>query len=64
MFMRVLSLAKDGQLYVFRYMPGHETDIVDVIMRLANRPGSELDFVDAARLTLQVAQHLTVAATQ
>ena len=57
MDMRSISLAKEGTTYVFRYAPGSEGRVVDEIIRLAEDPASELDWLDAARLGFQITQH-------
>jgi hypothetical protein len=54
---RTLSLAKGGHKYVFRYRPGAENEIVDEIMNLAESREANLDWLDAATLGFQVAQH-------
>ncbi len=54
---RTLSLAKGVHRYVFRYKPGAESRIVDEIMRLAESDDTNLDWLDAATLGFQVAQH-------
>ena len=54
---RELNVRKDGQTYVFRYAPGGESQVVDEIIRLAEDPASELDWLDAARLGFQITQH-------
>jgi hypothetical protein len=54
---RVLNVRKDGLTYVFRYAPGGESRVVDEIIRLAEDPASDLDWVDAARLGFQITQH-------
>lgn len=54
---RELYLAKDGQAYLFRYSIGDEGEIVDAIMHLADSPGANLDWIDAATLGFQVAQN-------
>ena len=53
---RTLTLTKGGHRYVFRYAPGGEGLIVDEIMRLADDPGSGVSWLDAARLSFQVAR--------
>jgi len=53
----VLNVKKGGVTYVFRYAPGAEGQVVDEIIRLAEDPASELDWVDAARLGFQITQH-------
>jgi len=57
MSVRVLSLAKGTHKYIFRYTPGCESQIVDEIMRLADDPDTNLDWLDAATLGFQVAHY-------
>lgn len=57
---RVLSLIKGGHKYVFRYSQGCEDDIVDEIMRLAEDPWTNLDWLDAATLSFQVTHYAAV----
>ena len=54
---RVLSLAKGDHRYIFRYSPGNENQVVDEIMRLADDPQTNLDWLDAATLGFQVAHY-------
>jgi len=54
---RTLSLAKGGHKFIFRYASGAEDEIVDSIMRLAEDRGCDLDWLDAAALSFQVAQY-------
>jgi len=54
---RTLTLAKGGHKYVFRYAPGYEDDVVDEIMRLAEDAQTNLDWLDAATLSFQVAHY-------
>ncbi len=60
MNIRTLSLAKGGQKYLFRYGSGSEDEIMDEIMRLADDTRNNLDWLDAATLGFQVAQHAAV----
>jgi len=57
---RTVQLTKDGHEYVFSYVPGHEGQIVDEIMQLAADRKSDFDWLDAATLGFQVAQHTAV----
>lgn len=54
---RVLTFAKSGHTYLFRYPPGSEDGMVDVVMQLAEDPDSPLDWLDAATLSFQAAQY-------
>jgi hypothetical protein len=42
---------------LFRYSTGYEDEVVDEIMRLADDPQSDLNWVDAAALSFQVTQY-------
>ena len=53
---RTLRLAKGAHHYVFRYASGSENRIVDEIMRLAEDRDCNLDWLDAATLSFQVAE--------
>lgn len=57
---RTVQLTKDGHEYVFSYVPGHEGRIVDEIMQLAADRETDFDWLDAAALGFQVAQHVAV----
>jgi len=57
---KTLTLVKSGHKYVFRYSPGNESEIVDEIARLAENPKANLDWLDAATLSFQVAQGAAV----
>jgi len=57
---KTLTLVKSGQKYVFRYSAGSENAIVDEIVRLAEDPQTNLDWLDAATLSFQVAQGAAV----
>jgi len=54
---RTLMLAKGGHHYIFRYLAGMEDEIVEEIMRLAESRACDLDWLDAATLSFQVAQY-------
>lgn len=61
MRLRILSLIKNDQYYVIRYQPGFEEEAMKEVMRLARDPDTDVDWLDAARLSLQItrqsAQH-------
>ncbi len=57
---KTLTLVKSGHKYVFRYSAGHENEIVDEIVRLAEDAHTHLDWLDAATLSFQVAQGAAV----
>lgn len=58
---RTVALSRNGHIYVFRYWPGHEDAIIDEIMRLAQGPDTDLDWIDAARLSFQITQQAVMA---
>ena len=58
---KLLCLEKDGRKFVFRYRHGEETDILDELARLADDPGSDIDWVDAATLSFQAAHHAALS---
>jgi len=57
MQVRNLTFAKSGHTFVFRYAPGYEDEVVDEIMQLAEDEDCSLDWLDAATLSFQIAQH-------
>jgi len=57
---RTVQLTKDGHEYVFSYIQGGEGQIVDEIMHLAADSETDFDWLDAATLGFQVAQHAAV----
>ena len=52
---RLVNLTKGGHRYVFAYRSGHEGEMVDEIMRVAADTDTDIDWLDAATLGLQVA---------
>jgi len=54
---RTLSLIKGARLYVFRYRPGREDEVVDELIRMAEDPDTTVDWLDAARLGYEITQH-------
>ena len=54
---RAITLEKKGVTYVFRYAAGREEELVGEIIRLAEGPAARIDWLDAARLGFQIAQH-------
>ena len=50
-----LKLTKHGRRYLFRYVTGDEDRIIGEIMRHADDTCSDVDWVDAATLSCQVA---------
>jgi hypothetical protein len=57
MDIRELSLKKSGLTYLFRYVSGREDEVVNEIIRLAEDPSTDIDWLDAARLGFQITQH-------
>jgi hypothetical protein len=56
---RTLSFEKQGQTYVFRYLPGYEDAIIDAVMDMAESVDCELDWLDAATISFQIAHVAT-----
>ncbi len=54
---KVLTFAKAGHKYIFRYSAGHENEMIDELMRLAEDQASVLDWLDAATLSFHVTQY-------
>ena len=52
---KTLTLVKGEHKYVLRYEAGSEDDMVTELMRLADDPRTNLDWLDAATLSFQVA---------
>ncbi len=57
MIVRTLSMQKDEDLYVFRYTPGCEDDVVEELVRLADDNDHRIDWLDAATLSFKVTHH-------
>jgi len=52
---KTLTLVKGEHKYILRYASGNEDDVVEELMRLADDPRANLDWLDAATLSFQVA---------
>lgn len=52
---RWLSVRKGQLVYAFRYSPDNESAMLEEIIRQADDPQSDLDWVDAATLAFQAA---------
>jgi hypothetical protein len=52
---RTIAFAKTGHHYIFRYGPGMEEIVIDQIMSLAENHECDLDWLDAATLSFQIA---------
>ena len=48
-----IALEKRGELFIFRYLPGTENDLIDCFARLAADKNSGFDLRDAAVLSYQ-----------
>lgn len=53
-----LALVKGKQSFVFRYQTGHEADVLDAFVALANDASSEFDWFDAAVLSYQLSREV------
>lgn len=54
---RVITLNKSGHQFVFQYARGFEQDVVEELTELADDPKSELDWLDVANLSFQLARN-------
>lgn len=59
-----LSLLKGEERFVFRYEPGHEENVLDAFVNLANERSSNFDWFDAAVLSFQLSKNLVEEAGQ
>ena len=50
----VLILRKNGERFLFSYADGRESDVLGVLVDLAEDPRSEFDWFDAAALSFQM----------
>jgi len=55
---RQLSLVKGQERFVFRYQPGHETEVIEAFASLAGNKSSQFDWFDAAVLSYQMGRRL------
>ena len=55
---RQLTLIKKGQYYLFRYLPGEETALIQALIDKAEDPGCALDWFDAAVLSHQMGHRM------
>ena len=53
-----LVLVKNGQRYVFRCTPGHESQMLVQLADMVRDPDNELDWFDAAVLSHQMGQRM------
>lgn len=56
---RCLSMVKGRHRFVFRYAEGMESELLASFVALANDPGSEFDWFDAAVLSYQLGHQLS-----
>ena len=54
---KTIRFAKEGHHYIFRYSPGMQDELIDQVMDFAENPDCNIDWLDAATLSFQVAQH-------
>ncbi len=54
---RTMNFAKDGHNYIFRYRLDMQDELIDHISDLAASDEYNIDWLDAATLSFQVAQH-------
>lgn len=54
--MQVLVLKKGGEVYLFRYNEGGEDQLVAELKRMATSDVGPIDWLDVAKLCLQMAQ--------
>ena len=57
---QTLQFRKEDQYYVFRYVRGRESDVMAAITHAAEDTRINLDWMDAARLSFQVARNAVV----
>ncbi|MBN2063391.1 MAG: hypothetical protein JW745_01220 [Sedimentisphaerales bacterium] len=55
---RVLTIQKEGEQFVFRYIPGNEEKLLDAFVDLANNEENNFDWFDAAVLSFQLSKNL------
>lgn len=56
--MRQLTLVKKGHYYLFRYAPGDEAALIQVLMEKADDRACPLDWFDAAVLSHQMGHRM------
>jgi hypothetical protein len=56
--MKTLSLVKGRHQFCFRYEPGQESEVLEVLVDMVNRRDVSFDWFDAAILSHQLGQHL------
>lgn len=58
---REITFLKGPQTYAFDYLPGQEREVIGHLMELADDPESNLDWLDAAMLSFQIARQASEA---
>ena len=58
MILKTLNMTKGGYAYVFRYAPGCEDGVAEQMTRLAGDPGTNFDWLDAAKGSFRVTHAL------
>ncbi len=53
----ILKLETPTQKYVFQYSSSTQRELIDQLVELAEDPACELEWIDAAQLSCQIAQH-------
>ena len=54
---KTVKFAKNGHQYLFRYRHDMQDEMIDHIMDLAESDEYNVDWLDAATLSFQIAQH-------
>jgi hypothetical protein len=57
---KTMKFAKAGQNYIFRYRNDMQDEMIDHIMGLAESSEYNVDWLDAATLSFQIAQHAAI----
>lgn len=56
--MRQLTAVKGKERFIFRYLPGHESAVIDAFAELAANDSSNFDWSDAALLSYRLGRQL------
>ena len=54
---KTMRFTKDGQHYIFRYRHDMQDEMIDHMMDMAESSAYNIDWLDAATLSFQIAQH-------
>jgi len=57
---RTMNFAKDGHHYIFRYRRDMQDELIDHITDLAASEEYNIDWLDAATMSFQIAQHAAI----